>query len=141
VNRENAPKLGIQCRGGEEFCAVNVAGQSPNVGMINTFSVNVDITKKLSLGVSLLVIKTWNYPKPLDAFSSPNAIETGGGDSTWGFISLEYSLLKNLAVAAGLWSYQPFKTRDNQGGRFPFFDFSSPNNNYSNFFLDLILKI
>jgi hypothetical protein len=141
VSADAAPKLGIQCRDGEEICAANNSGQNPNVGIVNTFGVNVDITKKLSAGVNLLVIKTWDYPKPIDGFSAANAIATGGSDSTWGFISVEYAILKHLSVAAGLWSYQPFFNKDNKSGRFPFFDFSSPNNNYSNFFIDLTARL
>lgn len=109
--------------------------------MVNSIITSVDITKKLSASLLLLFAKTWTYPTEIDQFSAEQAVSVGGSDSTWGFVSLDYTLTKNFSLSGGVWSFQPLRTSDNKGVRFPFFDFRTPNNNFTTFFLDFIARI
>ncbi len=86
--------------------------------------------KKLSFGVTLLVINAFRYAFPKDQLTSVNAVPRGQADTTWGLISVGYDVNDHFNLALGLSSAQPARTADQKGYRFPFFDFQS--GSYSN---------
>ncbi|MBI4817670.1 MAG: hypothetical protein HY791_15520 [Deltaproteobacteria bacterium] len=58
-----------------------------------------------------------------------------GSDTTSGGLELSYAVDDALTLAFGLSSSQPAKTADGKALRFPFFDFISPANNYSSWYI------
>ena len=52
-----------------------------------------------------------------------------------GIISFGWRAMDHLILALGTDSLQPARTADGQSLRFPFWDFVSPANNFSKFFL------
>jgi hypothetical protein len=92
-----------------------------------------------SATVLLLVSNAFRYSVPLDSNSSINASDLGRTDSTWGIVSLGYSLSDHVAVSAGLSSSQPALDSRYQHLRFPFFDLSggANANNFTQAFVSL----
>ena len=85
------------------------------------------------------IINSFTYSSyPKDKFAAA-AAKSGRGqnDYTFGVIDLTYQPWKHYGFSLGVSSYQPAKTADNKSFRFPFFDFSSEANNYTNFYFDV----
>jgi long-subunit fatty acid transport protein len=80
-----------------------------------------------------------------DAFSSTRTdadgdrIATGVNedDTTSGSIEVAYAFDDHWSLAGGIASSQPAKTAGGKSLRFPFFDFISPANNYTGYYLYL----
>lgn len=58
-------------------------------------------------------------------------------DTTSGTIEVSYAFLEAWSASFGVTSTQPAKTQDGRALRFPFYDFISPGNNYSGWYLGL----
>jgi hypothetical protein len=93
---------------------------------------------KWSLTTTLLIINTFSYEIPLDAYASMNAVGRGRTDLTWGIVAVGYQVRPRVGVSAGISSQQPALDSRYQTPRFPFFDFSGANaNNYTQLFVSL----
>jgi hypothetical protein len=94
---------------------------------------------KWSLTTTLLLINTFSYAIPLDAYSSENAVARGRTDLTWGIIAVGYQIRPRIGLSAGLSSQQPALDSRYRYPRFPFYDFSggASANNYSQLFVSL----
>jgi hypothetical protein len=101
---------------------------------INGLHVGYYFLPNLSLSVDLLI---YNYIRFSNdgQFSDPDLPLTGRHDNTWGIIDLSYQATSYLVVSTGLSSLQPALTADSSSLRFPFFDFISPSNNYTKWYL------
>jgi hypothetical protein len=83
------------------------------------------------------------YGREPDRHTSPKVDEDGTriadgineGDTTSGSIELAYQLDDRLSFAFGVTSQQPARTADNKSLRFPFYDFISPAQNFSAWYL------
>lgn len=93
---------------------------------------------KWDLGITLLVDNAFKYRIPPDAYTSMNAVDRGQADSTWGIVSLSYSLTNHFAANVGVSSFQPALDLQNHL-RFPFFDLSggANANNFTQAFVSL----
>jgi len=94
---------------------------------------------KWSLGMTLLIDNTFlYYVSPDDGLTSPNAVNRGREDSTWGIVGLTYAINDHFAANAGVSSQQPALNSRLTAVRFPFFDFSGANaNNFTQAFVSL----
>jgi hypothetical protein len=94
---------------------------------------------KWSLTTTLLVINTFSYAIPLDAYSSVNAVARGRSDLTWGIVALAYQIRPRIGLSAGISSQQPALDSRYQNLRFPFFDLSggANANNYTQLFVSV----
>ncbi len=61
--------------------------------------------------------------------------------STTGSLGLSWSPTAWFTLTGGTFSAQPFLSSDNKGVRFPLWDFVSPANNFSSFFVDTTFQI
>ena len=102
---------------------------------INNFHAGFNFTKKLSLSVDLLLLNYLRYSAPDDALTAGNAVDTGRADWTWGIIEATYQPAKWAMVHLGVQSLQPALTSDNSSVRFPFYDFISPANNFTKWYV------
>lgn len=97
-----------------------------NVSVVTSGSIGLS-WRKVSFGVTLIVVNAFKYAFPKDQYQSMNAVARGQSDATWGMLSLGYDVNDHLNLSLGMSSYQPVRTADQKGIRFPFFDFSSGN--------------
>ncbi|MFH1130884.1 MAG: hypothetical protein V1754_06080 [Pseudomonadota bacterium] len=120
------------------------AGQDGSVGsggfmndnwlFINNFHVGYYFTPNLSLSIDLLVYNYIRYSVP-EEFSDPTLSSTGRADWTWGIIEANYQPLEYLVLTLGVASLQPALSDDAKTMRFPFYDFATPYNNYTKWYL------
>jgi hypothetical protein len=94
---------------------------------------------KWSFSSSLLIINAFHYRVPVDESAGIYATDIGQVDSTWGILTLSYSITDHLGVSVGLSSYQPALDARYRYPRFPFFDLSggANANNFTQAFLGL----
>lgn len=142
IYRGNGPGDSTGCRGigSPSGIATGPLGEQPTFsdtdtcgGFLNTnFSFvtagSIGLSwKKVSFGITLIVVNAFKYAFPKDQYQSVNAVARGQVDSTWGMLSLGYDVNDHLNFSLGMSSFQPVRTADQKGVRFPFFDFSSGN--------------
>jgi len=108
-------------------------GNNDNWLFVNGVHVGYAFTKRLSVSVDMLVYNYLRYEVEGLA-KNPNA-PVGKADWTWGVVEASYQPHKNIVVALGISSLQPALTADNKGLRFPFYDFISPENNFTKWYL------
>lgn len=94
---------------------------------------------KWSGSMTLLVINSFRYDIPPDQFTAIGAENRGRFDSTWGIVSLSYTVNPHLSAGVGLSSFQPALDARNRYPRFPFFDLSGGAN--ANNFTQLYLSV
>jgi hypothetical protein len=107
-------------------------------GFTNGLNVGYAITDKLSasIGFSYSVAFVYqSYEK--DEYTSENA-KSGRSykDLIIGTIDLTYQINSMFALSTGILTEQYPKTADTEGYRFPWYNFSTPADNYSMFYLD-----
>ncbi len=131
-------------RGNEDIGGGEVInGDDNNISfsVYNALTGSVIINEQWSVTLQLAIQNSWTYLSlPKDQFSSPNA-KAGRGqrDRTFGVVDLTYQPWEHWGFSLGLYSTQPAKTADNKSVRFPFFDFSSEGNNYTQMYLDVFM--
>jgi hypothetical protein len=111
----------------------------------NTFALAAKLPLKLEIGISFAIINAFRYALPDDQYtavfitsSGPmKAKAVGRNDLTVGNIYLSWTPLKYLSLAIGVYSSQPPINADNSGLKFPFFNFATPNDNYTSFYLKI----
>ncbi|MBI2373681.1 MAG: hypothetical protein HYV07_06745 [Deltaproteobacteria bacterium] len=101
----------------------------PVEGLSATISVGYAYSRAFGTGGdSLSSTKT-------DGSGRPVVDGVNASDTTSGSIEIGYAVDDRLSLALGVSSGQPAKTDDGKALRFPFFDFVSPSNNYSSWYL------
>lgn len=136
----------IICRGGATACGSG--GMNTNFSFWNNLSVRYNVTSKLSLGISYMLLNTFRYAAidEVDEFTSEKRDSEGKriakagmgrSDSTWSSIDADYAILPNLSVSFAIQTFQPVFTRDNKSFRFPFFDTRSYADNLTSYNLGI----
>lgn len=102
----------------------------------NNFNVSYRFPLNITLAVGFGFSDFWSYDNGSiseeDEFVADNAdVGRSHGQFTNGSISLSYRPIPYLGMSLSLSSSQPWKTADNQGYRFPFFDFENAANNFT----------
>lgn len=94
----------------------------------------------LSITVDFIAYNDFTYDvNPDDALTNGNAVAgRGQRDLTQGTFEVGYQVNPYLGVSLGTTTLQPPKTLDNEGFRFPFFDFRTASNNFTTVYLDLV---
>jgi len=114
----------------------------------------------LTFSGSLFLINSFRYPLKRNGLSSDWAMnEWAQSDTTWGTLDVTYAPWSHLSFDVGVTSLQPFWsghrgvgiagwTNDGQtqgAGKlvpnFPFFDATTPGNNFTTFYFDVIVSI
>lgn len=138
------------CRGGEATCGSG--GANTMWSLSNWTTVDVQAMKKLNVSLGFIVANYWKYSvvSDQDEFTSKvrdsegNLVaQTGAGrtDLISGLIDVSYQVSGNTKVSLGLTTETSPKTDDNQGFRFPFFDFLGPAANRTEFSLAVDVTI
>jgi hypothetical protein len=123
------------------------------VGFVPTWRTGFDLglsaeipwVEGLSISMELGYRYTKKHGRDTDALSSTRTDATGRpvvdgtneADTTSGTIELGYAFAEKWSARLGVSSVQPAKTEDGGGLRFPFYDFISPANNYTGWYLGL----
>jgi len=124
-----------------------LSGFVPSWRFSTGFDLSVEIPKVegFSAGIGLAYAYSVSHSQLPDQYSSVATDNSGqvivdgvnDSDTTSAYFELGYEIQKSWAVAAGVSSGQPARTEDGKNIRFPFYDFISPANNYSGFYLSL----
>ncbi len=134
------PVAVIRSRGNEDLGNGEVATGDPNVewSVYNSLLGSFIINDQWSISLILAISNSWTYDVGSAGASSSYA-KSGRGqrDKTVGVIDLTYQPWEHFGFSLGLMSVQPAKTEDNSAFRFPFFDFRSMPNNYTNMYFDV----
>jgi|GEM_PF-1941169 len=112
----------------------------------NTLAVNVFILKTLSAGVSYSIFNAFKYPMPKRDEFTPEINTVNGtmlGDArgrvdfTSSNIFVSWNPIRYLGLTLGLRTMQPPFSADNKSLRLPFFNFFTPNNNFTNIYFNI----
>ncbi len=127
-------------RGGapQDAAAGSGGPMNDNWAVINSLSMNLTILPGLFAQLGVGIFNFFRFAVA-DELARDDLASTGRADFTFGSIALAYAPLDYLSVSFGLSSFQPAKTADNKRFRFPFYDFSSPSNNFSRWSLSASL--
>jgi len=128
-------------RGAEDLGNGEVATGDNNVewSIFNSLMATFILNDQWSISLQLAIANAWTYKSyPDDALKADYA-KAGRGqrDKTYGTLDVSYQPFEHFGFSAGISSMQPAKTDDNKSFRFPFFDFRSEANNYTQFYLDV----
>lgn len=120
-------------------------------GFVPTWRFGADLTAawtpgalpELSVSATFGYYYTRRYGGPEDRLRAVTTDQDGaaivdginGDDLTLGAVDLTYWLSDHFAVSLGTYSLQPARTADGQALRFPFYDFISPANNFTTWYL------
>jgi hypothetical protein len=119
---------------GEDGSVGSGGPMNDNWMLMNDFSLAYFFTTKLSLEIGLIIQNFFRYAS-LEAHSDPHLPRVGRHDTTWGTLELAYQLVDYLRLSGGITSRQPALTADGSSLRFPFYDFISPESNYTRWYV------
>ncbi|HNZ04446.1 MAG TPA: hypothetical protein PLY68_07670 [Myxococcota bacterium] len=108
----------------------------------NSLMASFIINEQWSITLMIAIGNSWSYlgalPTERDEFTNENAKPgRAQSDSTSGVIDVSYQPWEHVGFSLGLASSQPAFSADNKSLRFPFFDFSSEGNNFTQFYFDV----
>ena len=117
-------------------------GLTSEMSIMNRLMASFIINDQWSISVVLGISNAWTYkgalPSERDEFTNENAKPgRGQSDSTSGVIDISYQPWEHVGFSIGMSSSQPAFTADNKSLRFPFFDFTSEGNNFTQFYFDV----
>ena len=101
--------------------------------LLNSATLQYFFHARWSAAVSLGLFNFFRFSVP-DTFDDRNLSSVGRSDMTWGNIQVSYQPQRHVVLSLGITSFQPALTADGDFPRFPFYDFVSPNNNYTRWF-------
>lgn len=122
------------CRDEAAFCSGG--SLNANYAFHNTVSGSYALNDKLSLSASFGIRNVFKFAVP-EEHADPDLPRVGRSDLTVGELSLSWQMLPRLGLSGGVSSTQPALTADNRALRFPLYDFVSPANNFTTWFLSL----
>jgi hypothetical protein len=131
---DGLPLYTVRSSAGEDASAGSGGAMNDNMLFINQFHLALNFLEKFQVSMNLLIYNYLRFGVP-DEFSDPHLLGTGRADWTWGIIEASYQPLSYLVVALGISSLQPALTADAKNVRFPFYDFVSPHENYTKWYL------
>lgn len=106
---------------------------------MNRFIVEFVPVERLAIAIDFIIYNAFGYEMPDDELTADNAKPgLGQRDLTAGTVEISYQVLDELALALGTTTLQPPKTLDNEGFRFPFFDYRSTSDNLTSVYFDVI---
>jgi hypothetical protein len=107
----------------------------------NALSVFYPVSESVGLGASYNLSHSWTYESfDLDEQSGVGArAGRGRSDSHGGSLMVNYFPSARFALTAGMGTGGPTRTDDDKRIRFPFFNFSGPENNLTSFFVSVTL--
>ena len=108
----------------------------------NSLMASFIINDQWSITLMIAIGNSWSYqgalPSDPDQYTNENAkAGRAQSDSTSGVIDVSYQPWEHVGFSLGIASSQPAFTADNKSLRFPFFDFSSEGNNFTQFYFDV----
>jgi len=108
----------------------------------NSLMASFIINDQWSITLMIAIGNSWSYqgalPSDPDQYTNENAKPgRAQSDSTSGVIDVSYQPWEHVGFSLGIASSQPAFTSDNKSLRFPFFDFSSEGNNFTQFYFDV----
>jgi len=126
-------------QGGNEILSpgqVAAGGVLGELGISNAFNISYSFLESFSVALGFSFSDQWSYDNGTitqdDEFVAENAdVGRVHNQATSGSLRFSYAPIDYLSMSLSLSSSQPWKTADNQGFRFPFFDFESPQNNFT----------
>lgn len=137
----------IRMHGSEAVGSGEVFTGEPAVSMsvFNNLLTTFIIDEQWSISLQLGILNAWNYAlapserddKTSEYAKTPDNGLFHGSDKTYGVIDVTYQPWEHVGFSLGISSIQPAKTADGSSIRFPFFDFTSAPNNYTNFYFDV----
>lgn len=154
---ENAPTLDTdeagdatpiaRCPAGFPVNCIALSGFAPNWRIRTGLGAHFDVPALagLSFDIELGYIYTRSFGRDPDQFSSA-AVDASGSrvvdgtsenDTTFGLISATYAPTDHWSFSLGVSSAQPVMTADGKSVRFPFYDFVSPANNFTSWYLSV----
>jgi len=112
------------------------------LSVFNRLMASFIINDQWSITLMIAIQNSWSYlgalPSGSDEYTNENAkAGRSQSDSTQGVIDISYQPWEHVGFSLGLASGQPAFTSDNKSLRFPFFDFSSEGNNFTQFYFDV----
>ena len=124
-------------RAGRGEAAACGSGGPLNVSwlVINSLHAAWFFSDRLWLSADLLVFNFFRFAAPDDPLTPPGLPRGGRADQSLGTLELAYQLHPQLVLALGSSSRQPALHADGRWPRFPFWDFVSPANNFSQLYL------
>lgn len=111
-----------------------------NWAFISSANVGWKFTDELSAAVSFGLYNYLRYSAPDDIFADDSRPLAGRTDVTTGSLEVSWTPLAHFAVDLGVTSAQPALTADGKSLRFPFYDFISPSNNFTRWYLAVHLS-
>jgi hypothetical protein len=117
----------------EDGAAGSGGRMNDNWLVLDTVHATINPLERLSITVQLAVYNYFRFEVP-EQFASPDLPRRGRADFTAGVVEAAYAIHDNLSLALGVTSLQPALTADGTSLRFPFYDFVSPNNNYTRWY-------
>ncbi len=141
LSKSESYPIALARLGGNEDLGEYIASGTDNTSFTfsNSFMISWSMTDKWSLTLLLGINNSFGYVSyPNDEFKA-KAAKSGRprSDTTQGVIDLTYQPWRHYGFSIGISSYQPAKTANNKSIRFPFFDFISEANNFTNFYFDV----
>lgn len=106
-----------------------------NVLVINSLHVAWFFSDRLWLSADVLLYNYFRFAVTDDPLTPPGLPRGGRADQSWGTLELAYQLQPHLVLALGSSSRQPALHADGRWPRFPFWDFVSPANNFSQLYV------
>ena len=103
--------------------------------LVNSFYVQFLFTPKLWASISFEIQNFFAFSIDEETLSNDGLPEAGQRDWTYGDINVSFMPVDHFVLGMGIQSYQPALTADNSSIRFPFYDFVSPSNNYTRWYL------
>lgn len=133
--------------GGAEMVAEGLiasGGNNVSFGFTNVLGVSYKLTQEFSASLSFAYITSFIYKDyDDDDYTSENASSSKDyRDMINGGLRVSYTHKKYdfMTVTLGIDTTQPPKSSNNDGFRFPFFDFKSSANNFTSFYLDIAVN-
>jgi hypothetical protein len=118
---------------------ISTGSNNVSFSLSNVFALNYSITEKISTGINFAYSQAWVYRSFDDDELTADNASTGRSfrDVIMGGIDLSWQINKTFGLSLGVITAQLPKTSDQKGYRFPWFNFSTPADNLSMFFLDI----
>jgi hypothetical protein len=122
-----------------------LSGFVPSWRISGDFSLSIEVPQieELSAGIGVSYAYSSRHGREPDQFSSSQTDRDGvpivdgsnASDTTSGYFEVSYEITDRFTSTLGVSSGQPARTEDGRSIRFPFYDFISPANNYSGYYL------
>ena len=101
----------------------------------NSFYMQYSFTPRIWASIFFQIRNIFAFSVPNELIGDPDLPSAAQEDWTRGIVEVAFMPINHLAISLGIDSYQPALTADNGSVRFPFYDFISPANNYTRWYI------